>query len=1271
MKPQGEVTLVKAIDAARHKEVVGKQQKLLRHDADSAGSGHDAASVDAVKKSMRDTKSAKKSVEKCKDCRMSAHDKSSDCPAREKKCFDCGVYGHFKGSLTCKQQKTRRNGPKRYSTNVDEASGGSEDESIVSLGEIAETSGEANPPYWAKCQVNGTGVKFKADTGADETIINDKMAKKLRLKLQPTNRKFVGPGRTPLKVSGVAKATISRDGISTVTNVYVLRRQKNPLLGRREIRKLGLLPNQIDEVGEDSVQHSSVTGSTEGSDLLPCMKSPEGEFCIQTEPNARAFRISAPRRIPIALRLRLKLELDRMLRAGVIRPVTAPTEWCSPIVIVPRKQDDRLRITVDFTELNKCVKREQLLLPSVDESLAQLAGAKVFSKLDTLNGFWQVPLVEQCKPLTTFITPYGRYQFNRMPFGISSAPEHFQRLMMSILEGLEGVISHSDDILVYGRDKDEHKRRLDQVRERLAEYGVTLNLNKCQFGVSCVTFLGHIVSSAGISADPEKTRAISEFPRPSNADKLRKFLGMVNYLMKFVPVLSHELKVLRELLGSKVQWVWTEEHERAFVRIKGLISDTVTLAHYDPNKPLRVCADASSDGLGAVLEQQEEPSVWRPVAYASRSLSDVEKRYAQIEKEALALTWACERFSVYITGLCIELLTDHKPLVPIFNDKPLSEMSARLQRFKMRLMCFSCVVRYVPGSQLHVPDALSRSALPRRPDVGADILQDEVELQVPIVLDELNCTRLEVFRDSQKGDAESLRVRKAIEANWPASVYKSDPFFKYRDHLVVHNELIMYDHRLFVPRQMRRDVLERAHTGHFGVTKGKARLRQCAWWPGMMSEMCTFVTQCNVCLKHRSNPAEPLIPTALPDRPWQVVALDLCVYERENYLVVQDYFSRFIEAKKLTSTTSSRVISVLTDIFARHGIPEKLVTDCGTQFVSAEMHAWATKIGMRIRTSSPEFHQSNGLAERAVATVKGILKKNKNLETGLLAYRSSPLEHGYSPAQLLYGRNIRNMMPMPSAALEPGWPDLEKFKRTDSAVKNRQATNFNRRHGARKDLRPLEVGERVWVIDLKCEGRVARKLKEERSYSIELSGSARKVRRNRFHLQPLVDDTRRGRPTNGSSTDMMDIPVAGPSSADLWQPTANTAGVPRTVPTPTPPSTPPEMPPEVDSPAGVSDEGNPTPVGGDVPPELPPVQSATGYSSSGPRPAASTGDTGPGKTTPSPLYRLRKVPSIPKAAKRLQVVSHNVARIPPPSHGLRRTMRTVRPPTRLIVEKEM
>ncbi|GFO21951.1 hypothetical protein PoB_004845600 [Plakobranchus ocellatus] len=528
--------------------------------------------------------------------------------------------------------------------------------------------------------------------------------------------------------------------------------------------------------GETVVRRHTSLPPPKPFDGLGKLKDP---YTIKIRPGVQPSSIYTPRKIPHPLMDKVKAEINRMLDDGVISPVEEPTEWCSGIVVVPKADRSSVRICVDLTSLNKAVLREVHPLSSVDEDLARLSGSKIFTKLDSRSGFWQMPLDQQSRLLTIFLTPFGRFCMNRLPFGISSAPEIFQRWMSEILRDIDGVICHMDDILIHASNQDTHDERVRTVLQRLQQAGLTLN-EKCEFSKPVIKFLGHIIDGHGIRADPQKIEAIVEFPVPTNITELQRFLGMVNQLAKFSPELASQTEPLRQLLKRDSFWSWGHPQEQSFQAVKKNLTSTPVLAHYCGGRETIIAADASNAGLGAVLLQIQPDGSRRPVSYISRSLTPAEKNYAVIEKEALAATWASERFSEYILGSTYTIETDHKPVVPLLTTKELYKMPPRIQRFRLRLMRFSPNVIHVSGKQQITADALSRApaSAPSEEDI---VLVNDADVMAKQTLDGLPASsrKLQDIIMQQKCDPEIVEVRNFCQRGWPAFLPQNPLFRQY------------------------------------------------------------------------------------------------------------------------------------------------------------------------------------------------------------------------------------------------------------------------------------------------------------------------------------------------------------------------------------------------------------------------------------------------------------------------------------------------------------
>ena len=821
------------------------------------------------------------------------------------------------------------------------------------------------------------------------------------MKLSPSSADVRSAGNYALKVKGVSKVKLVLEDKVVEEWVYVIKNLKRPLLGKPTIKKLKLLEFI------ESVEDESPGWVKEFPRLfsgLGCMPS---EVKVTLDPSVTPFAQAVPRRVPAARKAPLLAELQRMEKMGVIVKVEQPTDWCAPVLVVPKK-NNAIRVCIDFTKLNRAVKREYHPLPTTEETISELGKAKYFSKLDANSGYWQMKLSEDSQKLTTFITPFGRFMCKRLPFGISSAPEIFQREMQKILVGVDSVVCQMDDILIYSESQEEHEAKVREVLTKLQNAGVTLNKDKCQFNCSEVKFLGHLINENGIQADPEKTSAIRDFAVPTCQSQLRRFFGLVNYLGKFSAKLAQLTPNLRKLLGD-TDWYWSPELQQEFIDVKEEMLKAPTLASFDLEAETMISTDASSFGLGAAVLQKTAEG-WKPIAYASRSMTPTEQRYAQIEKEALAMCWACEKFQYYLVGRHFTAETDHKPLLSVLGDKELALLPLRIQRFRLRMMAFSYSVHYTPGEKLVLADALSRapmSSVGNYSDSADSVLLNEMIDAIPI-----SYNRMERIKTSILEDEIGMCLMKYITEGWPNYQKCSDVvknFFTFKEELTEVNGIIFYNNRVYIPPLERAQVLKDIHKGHQGEVKCVRRAVEIVWWPGMTKEIREIVKNCAICSEVRKVPVEPLQTTPFPERPWWRLATDVLEYEGKTYMVVVDYFSRYIDARQLETADSQNVINYLLELFCLIGVPNTLVSDNAPYYVSDQFKKFLATWDISHVTSSPRYSQSNGAAERAVQTVKSFLEKKIPLPNALLHYRDTPISNGYSPAQLLFNRPLNSI----------------------------------------------------------------------------------------------------------------------------------------------------------------------------------------------------------------------------------------------------------------------
>ena len=576
-------------------------------------------------------------------------------------------------------------------------------------------------------------------------------------------------------------------------------------------------------------------------------------------------------------------------------------------------------------------------------------------------------------------------------------------------------------------------------------------------------YQGQNFSEDGMSADTEKTDAINKLEKPTNVVELRRLLGMVNYLGRYAKNLATVLKPLSELLKNDVEWVWDHAQEKAFKDMKNLITTAPVLAYYDQTKPTTVSADASSYGIGGVILQDD-----RPIAFCSRVLSPAERNYAQIEKELLASVWTCEKFSRYLVGLeNFKLITDHKPLVPIINKKGLDDAPLRCQRLLIRMMKYNPIAEHVPGKLLVVADALSRQ--PIQSEINSNELEEVVNAYVNNVVVNwpISDNRLNEIVNTTKSDSELKLVMDYCINGWPKSENDVSPsakdYFCARGQLSIYDGIIIHGDKIVIPKVLREDILNRIHSGHQGITKCQQRANSTVWWPRITKDIQRVVESCDLCQKLKpSQQREPMISTPIPANAWDKIGVDLFDFRNKKFLVVVDYFSRFIEMAELHGTTSKTVIGKLKGIVVRHGLCVELVSDNGPPFNSAEFAQFAKEYGFTHTFSSPHFPQSNGEAERAVQTAKKILSTDDPY-IALLAYRTTPhCSTGYSPAQLSMGRKFRTTLPTLDKNIGPDFPDIEAIKSNDKLSKAKYKFYYDKRHGS-KTLNPLSDGNRVRI----------------------------------------------------------------------------------------------------------------------------------------------------------------------------------------------------------------
>lgn len=1046
-----------------------------------------------------------------KHCRFCGrdHEMSRDkCPAYGEKCLKCQGWNHF--AIKC----TKRSRINRVSADDSQDDTGSSDGDGC-VGTVSEVAAVTSPLHTARMRVQGRNTKFLLDSGASISLISTHHVDMSKLKIS-------SPGKTLRMWNGATQRSLGTTRVKVfnpktrtthTVEFEVVSEKLTPVLGCAAVQQMGVVTMETDNYERVASVMAHQKTKEDYVKAYPSVFAKEvghfnGKVSLQIDESVSPTALPA-RRVPLALQEPVKKELRRLEDQDVIMPVTKPTDWVSQMVAV-RKSDSSLRICIDPIPLNRALKRERYRLPTVEDILPELHNAKVLTKCDLRHGYWHCELDDKSSDLTTFQSPTGsRYKWKRLPFGLSVSSEIFERKLMEAFEGLKGVHVIADDVLIAGIGDSvadatvDHDKRFQAFLDRCAKEGIVLNQKKFHLRQRTVKLAGFLIGEDGVRPDPDKVKAIMEMPAPTDVTGTRRLLGVINFLAKFIPHLTTVVKPIQALLAKDSMWIWGPAHDEALSKVKALISCAPVLGHFDPAAPLVVQCDASQYGLGAVIMQNDHP-----LAYASRSLTQAEQNYAQIEKELLSVVFAMEKFHTYTYGRHVTVQNDHKPLVSI-QTKLISKVPMRLQRMLMRLQTYDYQIAYVPGKDLHLADALSRACLPsEKPGVTFDTIFSVTVL-------DLTETELQDLQRAAKEDLQMQDLCKAIQHGWPEA--RKDchpsltPFWDYRDEMTVCQGLVVKGQALLIPKSLRPQYIKLAHQAHQGYDSCVRLAKQSIFWPNWKGDLKAAIERCDICAQDAPQQCrETLQQPATPTKAWKTVSSDIMTLNRKDYLVTVDNLSGYIEVDRLRQSSARAVILKLRTHFARYGSPQTVVTDNGPQFASQEFEKFAASWRFEHRTSSPHYPRSNGQAEAAVKTMKQIMRRaeadKSDVYKAILDHRNTPRQStGLSPAEILLNRPTR-MASLPSAQ-PPTRADKKAMK-----ARNKHQEQVKAHHDlTSRDLPPLPTGTRVWFLqgnNLKKDwqkGNITGR-QGNRSYHIRAATGGH-YRRNRVHIKPDLTES--------------------------------------------------------------------------------------------------------------------------------------------------------------------
>lgn len=999
---------------------------------------------------------------KCNFCNKNNHN-FSKCKYRKFTCKKCGKKGHIMAA--CKGRVNF----------IDEVES-SEEETLPMFNLTDFQNVNFVRPLCVPVLLDKVAAQMELDTGAGVSCLPYSFYKKYlsHVPLQATTVKLRTYSGEIVIPEGKICINICIQNLTKSCDLQVVKSATKILLGRDiiktfdlSLKDLEIVVNKVDLL-DCSTKLSQLL--SEYSDLFTNELGTYRGEKIKLEIDEKARPVfHKPHPIPFAFRDKVKAELDRLQSEQVIEKIDN-SRWGTPLVPVLKANGKDIRVCSNYKiTVNKFLKDFNHPLPRIEDIFVALQGGQKFTKLDFLNAYNQLVLDDETSELLAWSTPWGIYKVKRLPYGTKPACSIFQNIVEKVLQGCTGTVNFLDDVVVTGKDDNEHLQNLEQVLKRLYEAGFKLNKKKCSFFKDSIFYLGHKISGQGLEKDQEKVRAIINSPRPKNITEVRAWAGMINYYSRFCKNLQQRLTPLYDLIGKGKEFRWTRECENAFNYAKQeLVSDRI-LVHYDPNKPVRLACDSSEYGIGAVLLHVMEDGSERPICYISRVLTKAERGYSMIMKEALAVYWSVLKLYQYLAGRKFQIVSDHKPLQALFGEhKSLPKMAAgRIQRWSLFLAGFDYSFHFIRGSENVKADALSRLPLSESIDAACDPEYDYlnmVEGQLPIDSSKI---RYETRKDSCLGTVFNY-IRYGFPKYTENDLLK--PYFIRKNELSIEQGIIMWGYRIVIPFGLRGQLLEELHSNHEGITKMKANARSYFWWPSLDAEIEQKVNGCNICCQVRSNPPKAKLEKhPVSNYFFEKIHSDfLGPIRGKMILIIVDTYSKWPEAFLMNSTDSETTVNRFRECFSRYGIPRTVETDNGSQYTSEEFCTFLSKNGVRFVTSPPNHPATNGFAENSVKSLKNGLRKalldpkNQGLPLETLLYRylfsyrnSVHSTTGMTPSSMVFKNKIKTRLDL----LSP--KGVQVMRQTEKQVANHK--------GSREDI--FVEGDRVWCRDYRNPNR--------------------------------------------------------------------------------------------------------------------------------------------------------------------------------------------------------
>lgn len=1004
-------------------------------------------------KDQKKTKSPQKQHRKpieCFNCGVKVscpiYQHKEKCTAIHHKCSKCNKMGHFEKVCFSSQNVNRVNNP-------EDTEGTEEPIDLISLFVINSSGTRVKPKlksrikkdFWTQVVINNHLDSVITDTGAKVSVCGTSQAKKWGIleKLQPSSVKLKPYNSVPIPVYGVARCAVTFGTTSIPVIWHVISGNSEPVLSGVEAIQLGIIefkdsPTVLKPIHMIKSDNRSLKGNIQ-STLSKFPQNFQGlgllrnhQVKLHVSEDVKPVREPC-RPLPYHLQERGTKALTKMIHDDVIEehPQNEPAPWISNSVLIP-KDDGTVRVTMDSRNVNKAILSTNLPIPRHEDIKAKLAGAKVFSKMDFKSAFWQIELEESSRYLTVFHGGDDKlYRMKRLTMGLTPAQGELNAALKKVFGHISNVFIIHDDLVIATATNAEHEEAIAQCMISISNSGLTLNPDKCVFGMKEIHFWGMIFSADGVRPDPSKVEALEYITPPTNKTDLISFLCMMQSNAEFIMNFAQKAALLRDLTKTRVHFKWKKEHQQCFDNLINDFKKSTQLKYYNLHEKTFIFTDAHVTGLGAILAQGENKESAVPVAFASRTTNIAEKNYPQLDLEALAVDFGLRRFRKYILGAPsdITVVTDHKPLCPIFNGT--RKGSIRTEKIKNNHQDVRFTVHFQRG-KINQADYISRRAKPlnkvpvQEQNETKDLDNLLFLLHTTPVTDFIG---LPLIAEKTKEDPTLSELTKIIQKG-QSYIRNNEPnkdLIRFRQILpeicITNTGILLKEDRIILPASLQDTAIQLAHRGSHTRQSGmERRLRSHFFFHDMNSKVKLFLQTCRDCaLFSDKRTKEPLDAHDVPDRCWETVAVDLFgpMPSKNHVVVVQDLSSKYPAAKLVSSTSAKKVLPALEEIYDSYGNPCNQLSDNGSPFNSSEMMKFAQERDINLQ-KTPPLHPVSNPAETFMRPLGKTMKiahyhkrnEKKTLQQLLDNYRDTPHPAtGISPASMLLRDGRRGTFP--------------------------------------------------------------------------------------------------------------------------------------------------------------------------------------------------------------------------------------------------------------------